>query len=87
MELSLQPHNWIEDLNKYQASIEIYDLIKQNTPEGKVTQHRTILPAQNEKLFGRFIFNQWPEGSHLCQNPDRKNCRNLNDFEYHNRRA
>ncbi len=32
MELSLQPHNWIEDLNKYQASIEIYELIKQNTP-------------------------------------------------------
>ncbi len=35
MELNLQPHNWIEDLNRYQASIEIYDLIKQNTPEGK----------------------------------------------------
>ena len=35
MQLSLQPHNWIEDLNKYQASIQIYDLTKQNTPEGK----------------------------------------------------
>ena len=51
MELSLQPHNWIEDLNKYQASIEIYDLIKQNTPEGK---EEAINLSINEQVLCRF---------------------------------
>jgi len=51
MELSLQPHNWIEDLNRYQASIEIYDLIKQNTPEGK---QEAINLSINEQVLCRF---------------------------------